>query len=69
MRNYVDDFRNDGGVPPKQSLAASVTNVHKALALTCSVCSYAWTPVVRQGSDPDKNVKCPNCGFRHSTGL
>jgi hypothetical protein len=68
-RDYIDDFRNDGGVTPKQSLSASVTNVHKPLALTCLVCGYAWSPVVRQGSDPDKYARCPNCNFRHSTGL
>lgn len=70
MRNYVDDFRQDGGVFPKQSLKAGDTTTHVTLNLTCTFCGYAWAQQnVPFGTGKKVKVRCPNCGFETATGL
>jgi DNA-directed RNA polymerase subunit M/transcription elongation factor TFIIS len=69
QRNYVDDFRNDGGVPPRQSLRAGDTTTHVDVSITCTRCAYSWTPRLPNGSNKKVKIQCPNCGYETATGL
>jgi uncharacterized ferredoxin-like protein len=68
-RDYVDDFRQDGGVYPKRNLIPGNTTTHAVVSLTCTFCGYTFTANVASGTDKKVKTKCPNCNFETATGL
>jgi predicted RNA-binding Zn-ribbon protein involved in translation (DUF1610 family) len=69
QRSYVDDFRQDGGIPPRQSQRAGDTTVHSECNITCTRCGWNWTARIPSGTNKKVKITCPNCGFETVTGL
>lgn len=68
-RDYVDDFRQDGGIHPRQSLNPSDTTTHVVVTPTCTNCGHSITARVASGTNKKVKMRCPNCNFETATGL
>lgn len=68
-RDYVDDFRQDGGVYPRQTLNPVDNTTHAVVTPACTSCGYVITARVASGTNKKTRIKCPNCGFETATGL
>lgn len=69
MRNFVDDFRQDGGVPPRQSLRTGDTTIHTVVTPTCPNCGYVNSANVASGTNKKTKMRCANCNYEIATGL